>query len=381
MITPGEIEKKAKGLWRSFLQAWLLNEAFFPREVGVGKVPKDDYNQLANATKVLSDQSKAKRGIGYSIEWETKSTRYGSQTRPRKIIIETEEDYLAIVRRKGKFQQFKTSVHLIRTEFPELEDWLYQHPFAVLKFADEWRDLLTVCQYFRENPSPNLYARELPIPVHTKFIEQHKGILRDLLDLLLPVEAINHEEKHFERRFGLRYDEPLIRVRFLDSSEHEHSGFPFHDISVPVSELAAWSYRPRQCLVVENKLTFLTLPPLPNTLALWGGGFRVQLLEHLSWLQMGMIFYWGDVDAHGFQILSALRHIFPSVVSVMMDVSTLERFSEFVVRGTPTPIVDLSYLSSEEQRLYQLIQADNIRLEQERITPAYAAACLKTTLH
>jgi hypothetical protein len=262
-----------------------------------------------------------------------------------------------------------------------LEDWLRQHPYAALKFADEWRDLLTVCHYFRENPRPNLYARELPIPVHTKFIEQHKGILRDLLDLLLPVEAIKHEEKHFERRFGLRYDEPLIRVRFLDSSEHEHSGIPFGDVSVPVSELRAWSYRPRQCLVVENKLTFLTLPPLPNTLAIWGGGFRVQLLEHLSWLQTGMIFYWGDMDAHGFQILSALRHLFPGVASIMMDVATLERFSEFVVRGTPTLIIDLPYLSLAEQSLYQRIQQENIRLEQERITPAYATACLKTTLH
>jgi hypothetical protein len=60
----------------------------------------------------------------------------------------------------------------------------------MLKYVDEWADILRVCRYFQLHPRPNLYLRELPIKVHTKFIEEHKGILRELLEIVLPEDAI-----------------------------------------------------------------------------------------------------------------------------------------------------------------------------------------------
>ena len=147
---------------------------------------------------------------------------------------------------------------------------------------------------------------------------------------------------------------------------------PFHDISVPVSELAQWSQSPTQCLIVENKQTFLTLPFLNNTLALWGGGFRVELLAQLTWLQTRTLFYWGDIDAHGFQILALLRRTFPRIRSVMMDEETLLSFQSFIGSGTLTNVVEPDFLTSSEMTVYLHVQSENLRLEQEHIPPIFA---------
>ena len=80
----------------------------------------------------------------------------------------------------------------------------------------------------------------------------------------------------------------------------------------------------------------------------------------------------GDIDAQGFQILSQLRAIFPQVVSLMMNEVTLQTFSGFCVAGTPCFIRQLPYLTSEEHALFLRLAAGNIRLEQERISHAYA---------
>lgn len=67
--------------------------------------------------------------------------------------------------------------------------------------------------YFSQTPQPNLYIRELPIMVHTKFVEQHKDILKELLDILIS-DYVKKDEKRFEARYNLKYDEELIRIRF-----------------------------------------------------------------------------------------------------------------------------------------------------------------------
>src|SRR5690606_21516568 len=126
---------------------------------------------------------------------------------------------------------------------------------------------------------PGLYLRELPLPVHTKFIEENQAILRQLLDELLPDEMISVEESHFERRFGLRYDEPQIHLRLLDATLHQHLGWPAADFTLTVTVCAGLrGMNGRTVFIVENKMTFLTLPPLSDALGIWGKGFQVNLL-------------------------------------------------------------------------------------------------------
>lgn len=366
MITLDKIKVWAERQYWLYLQIWLRGEAFQPLELPVGKLPSA-YLELREAVQQLQGGSKEVRGYGYRLEYQSQNTRqFGAQTFPARIYIDTEADLLRLLRRETEFSRFAQDVATIRRALPQLELWLLAHPKRVIDCHGLWPDLLAVCAYFVAHPLPNLYIRELPIPIHTKFIEQNEGILRQLLDSLLPPDTVE-PVTHFERRYGLRYDEPLIRFRHL-------SALPYSDLSVPLSQFAATPIPARRCIISENKMTFLTLPLLPDTFALFGAGFRIELLSEVGWLRACELLYWGDLDAHGFQILSMLRGIFPHVHSVMMDRVTFDQFREFAVPGTPVKEMILPGLDDAEAALFHELQQNNLRLEQERISHEYALA-------
>ncbi len=371
MITPDEIKQKAARKYRPFLRAIVQDAPFFPLEIRFRKAKaSDDYLLLHEWVGQLLAGSKAERGFGYEVTLaERKSRRYGRQSLPARITIETESDFLRLIGKRDEFRRWKTAVSHTIAIFPQLQNWLAQHPQRVLPHLSIWDDLLTVCTYFVAHPRPDLYMRELPVPVHSKFIEENRAILRHLLDELLPPDAVRIDESRFERRFGLRYDEPQIRLRLLDESLRDELGWPTADISITLSACAGlMGMNGRSILIVENKMTFLTLPPLKKGIAIWGKGFQVNLLRDVGWLADCDIQYWGDLDAQGFAILSQLRGYWPQTRSFLMDAATLEKYRAFVVTGTPSPVMELAHLDGRETAVYQELAAHNWRLEQERIS-------------
>ncbi len=372
MITPTEIRQKAERWYIPFLRSWLQDEPFFPRALPAGS-PPNDFVAFRDAVENLLRYAKERRGYGYSVETQLRRMRqHGDQSLPVRIIIETHHDFLQLIGKAQEFECFQQDIELIRSHLPQLAEWMIRSPQRILEQHGTWPDLLTTCAYFLAHPRPHLYIRELPIPVHTKFIEQHRSILRELLEQLLPADAICQNALTFEQRFGLQEDEPLVRVRLLDNQLLTRHSLPLTDISLPRSQFAAFELHNQICIVTENKMTFLTLPPLLNTFAIFGAGFMVNNLSTVSWLSTCPILYWGDIDAQGFQILSLLRSLFPRVISVMMDAATLQAFKQFWVTGTPCPAQHLPYLTPEEHMLFTHLLQQNIRLEQERISHPYA---------
>lgn len=381
MISPAEVRQKAERLYAPMLRAWLEGVPFFPQEIGFRKPQAtDDYLALRADVAALLAGAKAQRGYGYHVELLLRQTRsYGEQSLPARILIETETDLLRLIKKADEAAAFKRDAAIIRAVLPQLEDWLRQNTKSVIEQAGAWPGLLLVCQYLHAHPRPHVYPRELPIPIHTKFIEEHKGILRRLLDVVLPPESVFSAESLFERRYGLRYDEPLIRLRLLDPALQARL-LPVSDLSVPLTQTPQLGLAGRRCLIVENKLTFLTLPPLADTFAIFGAGFAVELLRHVPWLSTCPLIYWGDLDAQGFAILALLRSFQPHARSVMMDEATLVAFEAFAVPGTPCAAEHLSMLTDAEQRLFTQLNQQHMRLEQERIGYDYALAQLLTHL-
>ena len=378
MLTPGDIRQKAARLCLPFLRAWLQEERFFPLDLPVGRLPTD-YLALRKAARDLQAQSKEQRGFGYTLEYQVQQKRVsGTQTLPVRVVIETEQDFLRLIEKEVEFGQFRQDVALIRALLPQLEDWMRRYPQRVIEQHEIWSDLLTVCRYFLEHPRPQMYMRELPIGVHTKFIEQHRGIVRELLEQILPAEGMTPEAVSFEQRFGLREKEPQVRVRLLDGQLQKRYNLPLTELNVPASQFVTLDLlRGQRCIVAENEMTFLTLPPQQDTFALFGGGFMVHNLARIPWLAECPIFYWGDLDAQGFQILSRLRAVFPHVTSVMMDQETLSAFADFCVESTPCPIRQLPHLTPEEHDLFLHLAESSLRLEQERISHTYALTQLE----
>jgi hypothetical protein len=381
VITPADIRQKADRLYLPFLRAWLSDQPFFPQNIPVGKLPSD-YVELRKGVHALQAQSKERRGRGYTLAYQVQHKRFsGQQTVPIRAIIETEQDFLWLIEKEEEFDLFRKDVMLLKERLPRLVAWIERSPQKVVEHHGLWPDLLAVCCYFQDHPRPNLYIRELPINVHTKFIEQHRGIVRELLEQLLPQETIATAAATFEQRYGLREKEPLVRLRLLDEQLYSRYHLPLTELSVPVSQLKALDLlRGQSCIVTENEMTFLALPPSKDTFAIFGGGFMARNLEAIPWLAQCIIIYWGDLDAQGFQILSVLRAFFPHVISVMMDKETLSVFSEYCVASTPSPIRYLPHLTDEELNLFVYLADHNLRLEQERISHNYSVKQLKSIL-
>lgn len=380
MITPDEIVRRVGKKYRGVLRAWIKDdlESLFPLEFPVGRLPAD-LAERRQSIDQLRQASKVQTGVGYELIWDkTRRRQLGQQTEPKWVVIDQLDDFLGLARKRIEFDQFVTDVQNIRRRLPALEPLFYAQPQLVIDNHGQWDDLLTVCEYFIRTPRSNLYIRELPIPVHTKFIERNESALRRLLDTLLPAASIDAETSDFCQRFGLKSSPALLRLRLLDEQLKSPYGLNLDDLALPVEQAAyllSSHLHPRYVIIVENLINFLTLPPLDNTVAMFGQGFAVHLLRNVPWLTQCNIIYWGDIDCHGFEILSDLRGLFPHTRSVLMDRQTLD---DNVAANNATPCTErFEHLTSIEAELAQYVVTNSLRLEQEHIPHTYAVPQLQ----
>lgn len=375
MITPKEIKDKAERKYISFLQS-LVEQRPFEKLVirGDKSYTKSSLPEFEREIQLIHSHSKEKKGYGYTLEFQKVKTKYlGTQDLPISIYFDYEKDFLKFLGREKEVDSFKSSVEKILWKFPELKEWIIKNPKKVIDNLNEWGNILQVCQYFIQNPKPNFYIRELPINVHTKFVERNKGIIRELLDVLI-YEYVNTEEKEFEKRFYLKYAEPQIRFKVLDKTISDRFFSGIDDIAIPVSQFEKLELPIRKVLVVENKTTLyttLTLPKMDDTIAIFGSGFSVFNLKNVRWFDNLKLLYWGDIDVQGFEILSQFRTYFPQTKSILMDKKTFDIYFEDD-KGTPTYISTSLNLTDEEQQLYDILKTNNWRLEQEKIPLDYA---------
>jgi hypothetical protein len=370
MVQPEDIRRKAEAIYFEFLRAWLDGgESYFPRTVPAQRNPGDDLSSAIRAVRRLRDGSREALGYGYNIEWrEVNSRKFGRNQFPERITFQTQEDLLRFVNKQREFALFTAAASRLRSEFPSLGPWLRSNVRDFIGAAEELDGLLGILRYLVSHPRPECFARELPVPVDTKFVERNKGILRQWLDLVLPAHAIRADEDHFERRFGLQYLENHLLLRFLDPEVQRELGFPCSVLSLPLHTLGGWSMnRGVRVVIVENKVNLLTMPPLPRTMAIGGLGNGVALLRYIPWLVSTSIVYWGDLDTEGLEILSRLRALFPHTRSVMMDEPAIARWRHLKVQGTGRKPVPPPHLSSSERVAFELCVEKNLRLEQERI--------------
>ena len=373
MITPTEIRKKAENKYLTFLRSVTERQAFEPIVIVGNKKPNDDTVQFEKELTELIAHSKEKKGYGYSIEYQKVKTRkHGEQDIPVSISFLTEQDFLKYIGKEQDTAGFRKDVERILSAFPELVEWVCRFPNKVLDNHRVWDDVLKVCIYFKGNPKPQLYIRELPIQVDTKFIERNKGIIKELLDIII-AKSVNLDETRFETRFNLRHDEPVVRFRVLDKTLSQALFSGIDDMSIPISKFRETEIPVETVYIVENKMNMLTFPPIHKSIVVWGHGFGVDLLKDVMWLRSKKILYWGDLDVHGFQILSELRSYFSQVESFLMDRETFNRFYEDGI-GAETNVEKVLLLTPEEKEMFDFLRGGNYRLEQEKIPFEYASS-------
>lgn len=370
MITPKELLEKAERPFFKIVSSQLKGEIIFPWIIPSNKkINGSNYSEWKNDLVPLHQQSKDAKGKGYTIEWKEKSIIGSKQSVPVKIYFETFEDYLHFIGRTEDYHKIKDSQIILDAALPMLREWTVNNPALLLTHYNEWADIIQVCNYFLANKPPhNFYIRELPIPVHSKFIEGNSTILRKLLDIILPPDWINLNENDFVLRYRLKKPNVHTQIRVLDDELKPVLGY--EECSLPLDDAAWLKWLPEKVFIIENQVCYLTFPKVKNAVAIFGEGFKSRLSRHIPWLEKTNLFCWFDLDAAGFEMLNMIRQHYPSVQSLLMNNDTFESFKEFSVDNKYRK-KELPFLNREERLLYQHITENSKRLEQERISQAY----------
>lgn len=307
----------------------------------------------------------------------------GSNEVPRRAWVDSFEQAWRILKVNDLVREFDEAMLLAEATAPRLAAWARANPMVLLATPGSWPDLLRTVQWIDQSAASNHYLREIDVPgIDTKFIEQHRGILTTLLEAQLDPARIDlsRPRSDFAGRFGFRGKPEYVRMRALDG---ELLG-GFTELTVRVDELATQSPRHGTIVIVENDTTYLALPAGLDAIAICSGGYAVSRLAALPWLENRRVIYWGDIDTHGFAMLSQLRASLPLAASMLMDRATLLAHEGQWVREPKPTNARLPGLDEAEHGLYvDLIEGrfgEAVRLEQERISFDWVREALNSAL-
>ena len=387
--TQADLAGQVMRLWRRghILGAIVSGEVLFPYRLQVRrpdrKAMAGQFGDVRDWIRALENGSKTKRGFGYEIGWaEVNHRQLGRNRIPVAITIPTERDALRLIGKEEAADRFRSLVEATLAQLPALHGWLARRPLTVLEHAKDWAGVLAVVAWFKDHPRSGLYLRQLDVPgVDTKFIEARKGLLSELIGQVVGTDAGAEpppRTRSFEQRHGLRAKPALVRFRVLDA---RLSIGGITDLSVPAAEFAALEISSPRVFVTENEINGLSFPDVAGSIVIFGLGYGVELLADIAWLEDRAIYYWGDIDTHGFAMLDRLRKQYPATQAFLMDRSTL--LTHRPLWGTePSPFKsELPRLRDDERALYDDLRSDNlghrVRLEQERIRFGWLKRMLK----
>jgi hypothetical protein len=310
------------------------------------------------------------------IAWRTFSHRlFGDNQMPSAAIIPDAESAVRILGTRSEWQTHQEMIARCRETFPELLDWLAKQTVTALELAPDWKAILAVVAWVRENPRSGMFLRQMDAPgVHTKLVEKHRSVISQLLDRVLPADAIDDSAggaAGFARRYGFRDKPERIRVRFLDPAcaiAPERIGL---DFTLTATAFATLDPHVQRVFITENEVNFLAFPDCKESMAIFGAGYGWSALAGAPWLLQRAIYYWGDIDTHGFAILDQLRAYLPHTRSLLMNRETFHAFREFWTVEAKPARKAFHRLNADEASLLDDLQQDklgsSLRLEQEII--------------
>jgi len=364
---PADVRVAVRRRWPVLLTNLLAGQDWEPLAVPLrGPGPAEVGERLADVQAWAAEWEQAGRGP-LRVEYKRVGGRLiGTNQIPCRAWLDDYDQTWEFLGTRQQIRRLTEIVEQTKAQCPRLLGWLERHPVKALDLASSWTHLLATVCWVDERQSAGMYVRQVDVPgVDTKFIDKHKRVLTELLDLQLAPARINAAAPDLEGRYGFRRKQDYVRLRTAAA------GAPYSELTVRADELAAPPPGVTQAYIVENEITYLAFPLAPAAIVIFGGGYAVTVLGRLDWLVTLDLTYWGDLDTHGFAILNRLRHRFPRARSILMDRETLlAHRSQWVPEPTPTRVA-LDLLTPAEQSLYQALIAGTygpaVRLEQERV--------------
>lgn len=368
--SPEELRRQLQRLWdRGKL---LTGDATFPLRQPLRAPAASDLGERFDEVRDWVQRwAREEEKQGLTLEWrEINSRQIGRNRMPAAALFQERGQALSYIGKRSAGRDFDRLQAQIPGLFPALGAWLQRRPLRALELYEQWPRLLAVLKWMRAHPRPGIYIRQLELAgVDTKFIEGHRKVLIELLDLVLDPAQIDASARvGFEQRYGFRGKAPQVRFRLLDPALYLHG---LGDLQIPAHDFARLTLPVERVFITENEVNGLAFPDVPRAMVVFGLGYALDALKSASWLADTTILYWGDIDSHGFAMLDQLRCYFPHTRSLLMDRSTLLAHEALWGQEPKPTRKPLSRLNADEQALYQDLCLDRIapslRLEQERI--------------
>ncbi|MDO3377701.1 DUF3322 domain-containing protein [Geoalkalibacter halelectricus] len=385
MISVNDIKDFANRAWNrgDVLRGAALSDPEFPLRLRFKKAGGqhviDSFAEIQRWVSELNASSKDKRGFGYAVEFsQVNHRKLGRQNLPSDIRFDSPYDLARFIGKQNDLDEYLTVLRYSEEQNPSVAAWMKSNPMKVLPHMQDWEKVLRVCDYLLANPRPGIYLRQLALPgIDTKFFEGKRAILSEALTQCLPREAYEDcvtglSRAGFERRYGFLYDEPFVRFRILDDSILPDSDY--RDVSVPATDFARTPIPGVQTVfITENKVNGLAFPMVKGSIVVFGLGYGIGELAEAEWLKDKRVVYWGDIDTHGYGILSMLRGKLPHVESILMNCRDLDQNKNLAVQeSSDTRRTDsLTNLTDAELAAYQRLfpggDCEGTRIEQERV--------------
>jgi hypothetical protein len=378
--TPSDLRTQVLRVWErgKILSAGITGETLFPLKLSMRRPEAQamghSFEAVRRWIRELEENSRSSKGFGYEIEWaDINHRQLGRNRMPSRASVPTESDALRLIGKERAGRRFRELAQVTTAKFPALVQWVSCRPLVLLEHAQDWPRILDVLAWFRDHPRSNLYLRQVDIPgVDTKFIEARMQLFFELLEIVLEPhddQLTGTATQKFNQRCGLRNKPPVIRFRVLDS---RIAIAGLSDIAIPTNDFASLNIAIRHVFITENEVNGLAFPGFPEAIVVFGLGAGAGLLQSASWMSGRQIYYWGDIDTHGFAILDRLRGHFPNVRSFLMDRETLLAHRSLWVQEQAPYRAALSRLEPDEQALFDDLLCDRlaekVRLEQERVS-------------
>lgn len=359
-----DVRAQAETFYRRNHRAWLKGE-FTQRAIGL---------QPPTAQDVAADSGRAvgawlNHWARYPRKVETVRKRIGylgTYDVPARVVLDTPAAAAAAA---GCAEEWARMVEVLDLIVDALGEDVRAPLAAQAQSWAQWSDrkvnqYIAVVHWLRKHDPVGYYLRELPIRgVDTKWIEDNSKV----------VNAVHQLQ-------GFREKPRMVEIRALDPA------LPVGDflhVQCPVTELSTMQVAAENIIIVENHQTFLALPQLERTWAMFGSGYRSDALAAgLRWLREKNVHYWGDLDSHGFDMVSRTRAVLPALRTVLMDLNTVIHHEEMAVEEPTVLSYEPENLTAGERQsldyLREHTQGRSLRIEQERIDFQWVCSHLKS---
>jgi len=376
--TPAAVRESAGKKVAAWLSSFVAGVEFDPVRFPIrGPTPTELGGRYDEARRWAADWDRAAHGP-LRVEYKTVGGRaFGANDIPAAAWIDSYDHAWEATGSRANARALAAMAERTSSAHPALLAWLVRRPLKALALADSWDRLLAVTGWIIARDTAGLYLRQVDIPgVDTKFIGRHRGVLAELLDLVLPPGRVNATGDGFEERYGFLRKPGYVRLR----CSVPFAGFT--ELAVRADELTAPPPGTRRAFIVENEITYLAFPLPAQAIVIYGSGYAAGRFGSLAWLAGLDVIYWGDIDTHGLAILSRVRQRFPHARSILMDEATLlSHRSHWGTEPEPTSTA-LTHLTAAEQSLYQALRngtfGERLRLEQEFVS--FASITVATRL-